>query len=551
MKKKHYLQLCVCVAIIFISSVLFAYYYKEYIAPESYTIGSLLKHDYTELSIADYFSDEDVLFSQNINSMSFSNAEGTSSYEFDFEAKKFNGLQNQYVIYVNDNITNEISQTAGAITSKYVLKYYDVNSGVLCTSNINIAFTFYSLSSKVKISLPTNELPYLRNYFKTDNFIVTLAYNPFTIGDKNGEIDEKLQQIEKFVIEYNDLAGEIDPYYAKLDKYSEDISELMQQDEDKSSELNSIASLIDADLNSLDLHKTSLEELKTNNSEYETKNSNLFEEDVVLKNKFESYKNDVLDLHDNLTSLISNLNDLKKLIESYSYASNKVTVTFMLNEKVYKIVSIDINSTATVDTPSNTDDYKFNYWQVEDEKIDLTEYTFSQNTIVVANITKKITISYYFGDSLFKTQRVYENEEVTFPSEQPEKTFYIFKGWSTDKQTVLEEFSSSTDVSLYAVFELTIDGTYSAIARPELMTIPSGGGDKFPNCSFTIKDGKLEKLTDNSNGSWKIQIEGYKITIQVFGSDFIGQPFVFDFSKGDTRLVASVGNKSVLVERLY
>lgn len=191
MTKKHYLHITVCALLVVISAVLFSYYYKTYIAPESFVIGSVEYEDYKLLPIKDYLSDEDVIFSQNINDVSFASSDGTAKYEYNFDAKEFNGIENNYIIYVNDYMinTNPSDVNAGTISGVYKLNYYDVDKKVLCASDITISFSFYSLASKLQVSLNASDLGYLMNYFKTDNFIITLAKNPYIELDKDETVE--------------------------------------------------------------------------------------------------------------------------------------------------------------------------------------------------------------------------------------------------------------------------------------------------------------------------------------------------------------------------
>lgn len=182
MTQKHYITIAVCSLLCLISIFMFNHYYQEYVKPESYIIGSVkLDENYKLLTLKDYMGDEDVLFSQNINDVSFKNIDGTATYEYNFDAKEFDGVVNQYMIYVNDYMIATTSN-AGTIGGTYNMNYYDINKEVLCASPIRIDFSFYSLSSKLKVTLPSEDLGYLVNYFKTDKFIITLAKSSFNLG---------------------------------------------------------------------------------------------------------------------------------------------------------------------------------------------------------------------------------------------------------------------------------------------------------------------------------------------------------------------------------
>ncbi len=486
MTKKHYLQIILCTSLVIIASVLFSYYYKEYIAPESYTIGNITTHDYTELSIADYFSEGDVLFSQNINAMSFANQDGTATYICNFEPLQFNGLKNNYIMYVNEHLVSDIKQQAGAISGTYKLNYLNVDSTILCSSNIKIDFAFYSLSSKLQITLPFDEISYLYNYFKTDNFIVTLALNPFTMQNKDGEIDEKFKDVEEISKLVTEISTKVDNLEEQVSSHEKNVSNLLQSNEDKTNELNQAKTTIQADQVKNNEYKSQLATLTSSILEFETTNSNLLEADNLLKTKFEEQKTKVSSLTTKNNELETRLNDLITLIENYSFEDEKITITFMLNEKVYKIVSITQNSTTSVDNPPENDEYQFNYWEVDGSKIELSSYTFTKNTIVTANITKKITVNYYANDNLLETKKCLAGTLTYFPN-TPTIHLKKFKGWSVDKQNVLNDFNFNNDISLYAVYEYAIDGNYT-------VTLPHtyASGLHFScTITFNISNGKI------------------------------------------------------------
>lgn len=244
MEKKHYIQILICSLIILISVILFIYYYQTYIAPESFVIGNVQYEDYKTLPIKDYISDEDVIFSQNINDVSFSTKDGVAIYEYNFDAKDFNGEENDYIIYVNNYMINAISDNAGTSNGTFNLTYYDVEKAVLCQSEIKISFSFYALSSRLRVTLNSEELGYLMNYFKTDNFIITLTENPYLMNSKDGEVNEKLQEIADLTNQVNVLTAEIDLLNNEIAEYLEEIEILSNNESENIAEIESLVQLV-------------------------------------------------------------------------------------------------------------------------------------------------------------------------------------------------------------------------------------------------------------------------------------------------------------------
>lgn len=181
MEKKHWYYIIVCSLVITICSILYMNYYKEYVAPKSYTIGSFKPRDYTVLEIKEQLTPEDVLFSHDFDNVSFKVDESTNiaTYEFSSSPIEFNGENNDYVIYVNNYIVSNLDVTAGAISGTHTIKYYDVDKSVLATSTLNLSFASYTKNLLFKITLPADDIGLLMRYFEVNDFIVTLALNPF------------------------------------------------------------------------------------------------------------------------------------------------------------------------------------------------------------------------------------------------------------------------------------------------------------------------------------------------------------------------------------
>lgn len=189
--KKYWLQALICSLIILISVVFGIYYYREYIKPHSYVLGTPTETSpFTKLALADYISNENVLFSQDLRDCSFGVDTETkiAKYEFNFEHVDFNGLTEKYLLCVNDYIVSDITIGAGTISAKYPLTFYDVNNEVLCSTEINLGLSFYSLGTKFVAQLPSADLGYFMKYLETDNFIVSLTKNVFGTGEITGSL---------------------------------------------------------------------------------------------------------------------------------------------------------------------------------------------------------------------------------------------------------------------------------------------------------------------------------------------------------------------------
>lgn len=203
MTKKHYWTVAVCALLMVISIALYAYYYKEYIKPRNYTIGTIEKYDYKKLAIKEYLSDDTVLFSQNLDDITFTNQGQTATYEFYASPVEFNGEENDYCIFVNEHMLYiaDGDLQAGSITSTYTLKYYDVDKTVLLTSNIKISFVSYSKYLVFRVTLPKSDTGLLLRYFEVNKFVVTLALNPYVEASGESETPSTSQYTVNFIVD--------------------------------------------------------------------------------------------------------------------------------------------------------------------------------------------------------------------------------------------------------------------------------------------------------------------------------------------------------------
>lgn len=151
-------------------------------------------------------------------------------------------------------------------------------------------------------------------------------------------------------------------------------------------------------------------------------------------------------LSQNSTSQIANLNnkiaELQKSVTYYeSYiaqleSGEQVVATFEYDGSVYNIQIVNKGSKLSVTTPTSTEYKIFNGWKVNGETIDLSTYTISQNTKIVADVTYKYDVVFKVDNDVYNSQVVVKNGIVTLPT-NPTKTGYEFDGWSKNGVDVI------------------------------------------------------------------------------------------------------------------
>lgn len=465
MTKKYWIQVIVCFLVILIGSVLGVYYYQEYISPESFTIGTISNGTYKELAIKDYLSDDTVLFSQNINDVSFSIDEGTATYDYNFDATEFNGLEKSYLIYVNNYIINDITTNAGTIFGTYKINFQDVDNETLCSSNISISFTFRSLTSVLRVSLPASDIGYLLNYFKSDNFIITLAESPFDFGEKDGEIDEKVQQIIDLT---NQIAGLNEDIVELQGEIADKVQEIADLNDDLANKDEIIAGLqndieeLQAQVQQLQgnlSEKTQqLEELQAEYDQLEDDYGELDDEYVALGDLYDQALATIESLQSQVLELEQQVTYYEELLEAYQN-SEKLIVTFTVDDFAYEVQLVDENEYVTKpETDPTKEGYSFEFWSLNGA----TEFNFSTtpitaDTTIVAVFSKLHTVTFMYEDEEYTTQTVKHGEKLT-DVEVASTTYKVFWGWLLNNKRVdFETHVVTEDEILYAGIDYYYD----------------------------------------------------------------------------------------------
>ena len=493
MTKKYWIQVLVCFLVILIGSVLGVYYYQEYISPESFTIGSMSNGTYKELAIKDYLSDDTVLFSQNINDVSFSINDDTATYDYNFDAKEFNGLEKDYLIYVNNYIINDITTNAGTISGAYKINFQDIDNETLCSSNISISFTFRSLSSVLRVSLPASDIGYLLNYFKSDNFIITLAESPFDFGNKEGEVDEKVNQIIELSNEVNSLSNQITVLNSKIAEYIQDIADLTVSDEDKTEQILELQENISSLQTQITTLTTKLTEKSEQLETIQTENADLLEENTSLSALVTNQQQTITSLNQTIIQLQNQVAYYEELLEAYQ-DSEKLIVTFTVDGSAYEVQLVDENGYATQpETDPTKEGYVFEFWSIDG----INEFNFS-STPITSNITieavfeKLIKVVFINGNSEILSNYYEKNSEIILP-ENPSRENYTFLGWTIDETTLVdfEAFNLTENTIFYALF-----GGYKTYQYNSFDQFEQSASDclYFGNYTFNISESQSKNL---------------------------------------------------------
>lgn len=160
----------ICIVLIIIGVFSGIQLYKE-VKAESYVNGSI--------DISNQFSQE--TFNYSSSSLVFYNDiyDKTETYIFDKKLLKvndFNGIDNEYQLYLNDYILIGSEFNAGSIYSIVEMDFYDTNGQIICNAKLNISIKFLSGETQLTVSSKGKEnASFFEQYFTDNGFRLKLV----------------------------------------------------------------------------------------------------------------------------------------------------------------------------------------------------------------------------------------------------------------------------------------------------------------------------------------------------------------------------------------
>ncbi len=142
----------------------------------------------------------------------------------------------------------------------------------------------------------------------------------------------------------------------------------------------------------------------------------------------------------------------------------KFNVTFIVDGKDYKKVSVVEGETASAPSTPSVDGYKFLGWSKTNggDVVEVGSVKITADTVFYAILEEVepekvfFTVTFKAEDKNFSTVSVEEGQYASAPSGEPEKSGYTFKGWATKSNGSPIDVSSvkiSANTTFYAVFE--------------------------------------------------------------------------------------------------
>ena len=126
----------------------------------------------------------------------------------------------------------------------------------------------------------------------------------------------------------------------------------------------------------------------------------------------------------------------------YAVFTKLYNVTFVYEGNTISTQTIKENETAKAVNVNNTAYKVFNGWKVNNEFVNIANYTITQDTTFVADITYKYDVLFMVDDAIHNSQIVIKNGFATLPN-NPTKTGYAFDGWTINGTDVINPETKS------------------------------------------------------------------------------------------------------------
>lgn len=229
-----------------------------------------------------------------------------------------------------------------------------------------------------------------------------------------------------------------------------------------------------------------------------------------LNAQIASLNNQITDLTlqaQNNSSVVNALNvkiaELQKSVSYYEQylstleSGEQVVATFEFDGSVYNIQVVNKHSLLTVTPPTSTAYVIFNGWTVDGEPIDLSTYRITQNTKIVADVTHKYEVNFTVDGENYHNEIVLKNANVTPPA-APTKSGYVFEGWTTDGNNVIN--LTAYTVTQNVTFTAKFTKLYSVVFKYEETTLKTE----------TVKSGNYATAPETNSTAYKV-MNGWKV----------------------------------------
>ena len=386
-------------------------------------------------------------------------------------------LQESYDKGYNDGCKTETELTGQ-------VKYYKslVDEYYIQVNTLNDEITMLTKTKKdYETQIANIESQKANLQIQVNNLTTIKTNNETTIASLNSQITSLQNQVTNLTNSVDDKSEQIATLNSQITTLNTRISELEASGEEKDNEISSLkkevkrlqdmASVLEdsnaskenqiAGLNSqiLNLQNTISQLQTTNNMNVATitslntqiANLNTQISDMTLQSQ--NSQGQINALNNKISELQASVSYYESFISQLENGE-QVVATFEYDGSVYNIQIVNKGSKLSVTTPTSTTYKIFNCWTVNGSAIDLSTYTITTNTKIVADVTYKYDVKFKVDNTIYNSQIITKNNCATLPT-NPTKDGYEFDGWSLNGVDVISDITTkqvTENTTYFAVF---------------------------------------------------------------------------------------------------
>ena len=275
------------------------------------------------------------------------------------------------------------------------------------------------------------------------------------------------------------------------------VTNLTNSGEDKSEQITNLNSQITTLQNTVaqlqttnDMNVATITSLNTQITNLNSQITNLTEQSQNSQSRINALNNKINELQASVTYYENYIKSLEN--------GEQVVATFEFDGSVYNIQIVNKGSKLSVTTPTSTTYKIFNGWTVNGSAIDLSTYTITTNTKIVADVTYKYDVKFKVDDTIYDSQIITKNNCATLPT-NPTKDGYEFDGWSINGVDVISNITST---------QVTENTTYIAVFT-KLHTVKYMYED-IVKSTQTIRNGEFSTAPTIESTTYKV-FNGWKV----------------------------------------
>ena len=358
-----------------------------------------------------------------------------------------------------------------------------------------------------------------------------------TITVQTDEISKLNSEVSLLTNSNNDYSNQIaklETQKSNLTEQVKNLNEIKTNNETTISSLNKQILDLQNEIVSLENNKLNNEDiiLQKNNQIYNLqatvsqlqKTNDLNVETIAnLNNQIASLNTQITDMtmqiQNNLTNVNALNNKISQLEKSVAYYeqyianfenTEQVVATFEFDGSVYNIQIVNKNSTVSVVTPTSTDYVIFNYWTVNGQQIDLSEYQITSNVKIVANVTYNYDVKFMVDDSEYNSQIIIKNGYSTIP-ENPTKDGYDFDGWTINGVDIINPNTYAITQNTTFIAKFTKLHTVTFMYENEVINTQTIRNGNYAN-SVSVDNTTYKVFNGWTYNGTIINLDNFKIT---------------------------------------